>query len=218
MPLSAAIDIYCERTAAGLWEEPLNLVSNGAFLVAAALLAIRVRQARAETSRTATLFALHLAVIGIGSALFHSFATGWAQIADVVPIGLFMAFYLGYALRGRLRLSWTATGLGYFAFFAASALFSALPAAWFNGSQSYLACVPALFLFSALARRFPETARRWRLAALGLTLSLLFRSIDMAICPSIPIGTHFLWHLLNGAVLYVLATDALDPLREGSAH
>ena len=25
------IDVYCERTAPGFWDEPLNAVSNGAF-------------------------------------------------------------------------------------------------------------------------------------------------------------------------------------------
>ena len=39
-------------------------------------------------------------------------------------------------------------------------------------------------------------------------LSLLFRSIDLAVRPYISVGTHFLWHILNGLVLY-LAMRAL---------
>jgi hypothetical protein len=34
--------------------------------------------------------------------------------------------------------------------------------------------------------------------------------LDMSICNSLPIGTHFLWHLLNAYVLYRLLT-ALMP-------
>jgi hypothetical protein len=33
--------------------------------------------------------------------------------------------------------------------------------------------------------------------------SLTFRSIDDAICSHVAIGTHFLWHILNGVVLYL---------------
>jgi hypothetical protein len=35
-------------------------------------------------------------------------------------------------------------------------------------------------------------------------LSLTFRSIDMALCDTLPHGTHFLWHLINGGVLFLL--------------
>ena len=34
-----------------------------------------------------------------------------------------------------------------------------------------------------------------------LALSLAFRTIDAAVCPRLPVGTHFLWHLLNAAML-----------------
>ena len=36
-----AVDHYCERIGAGLWSEPLNAVSNGAFLIAAAAAFVR---------------------------------------------------------------------------------------------------------------------------------------------------------------------------------
>jgi hypothetical protein len=35
------------------------------------------------------------------------------------------------------------------------------------------------------------------------SLSLVARSVDAAICPVFPLGTHFAWHLLNGLVLYL---------------
>jgi hypothetical protein len=40
-------------------------------------------------------------------------------------------------------------------------------------------------------------------------VSLVFRSIDQAVCASFPLGTHFLWHCLNGLVLYLLLRAAL---------
>ncbi len=34
--------------------------------------------------------------------------------------------------------------------------------------------------------------------------ALLFRSIDQQVCDAFPPGTHFLWHLFNGGMLYCL--------------
>jgi len=40
-------------------------------------------------------------------------------------------------------------------------------------------------------------------AAAGFCLALVFRTIDLWVCPCWPLGTHFLWHLLNGSVVYL---------------
>ena len=34
-----------------------------------------------------------------------------------------------------------------------------------------------------------------------LAVSLGFRTVDEAVCGAVPIGTHFLWHLLNAVLL-----------------
>lgn len=50
-----------------------------------------------------------------------------------------------------------------------------------------------------------------RILAAGCTLivSLVCRNIDMAVCPAFPLGAHFLWHILNAVVLYLLLRAAL---------
>jgi hypothetical protein len=50
-------------------------------------------------------------------------------------------------------------------------------------------------------RRRADTGRGLIFGAALLTLSLTARSLDMALCDSIPVGTHFLWHLLNALML-----------------
>ena len=41
-------------------------------------------------------------------------------------------------------------------------------------------------------------------------LALFFRSVDMWLCPVIPGGTHFLWHLTNCLVFwFVINTFAI---------
>ena len=53
-----------------------------------------------------------------------------------------------------------------------------------------------------LRRRVPEAARGLGIGAGMLALSLLFRTIDAGVCAAFPLGTHFLWHLLNAAMLW----------------
>jgi hypothetical protein len=63
-----------------------------------------------------------------------------------------------------------------------------------------------LGLFHARERR---VARFTLLAAAGVYLAaLFFRTIDNEVCPVLPIGTHFLWHILIGLVTYL----AMRPL------
>jgi hypothetical protein len=43
-------------------------------------------------------------------------------------------------------------------------------------------------------------------AGIGLfLLALALRTADPLVCEAFPLGTHFAWHLLNGAVLYILS-------------
>ena len=36
-------------------------------------------------------------------------------------------------------------------------------------------------------------------------LSLALRTLDRDVCDYVPVGTHFLWHLLTGLVLYLVS-------------
>jgi hypothetical protein len=48
------------------------------------------------------------------------------------------------------------------------------------------------------------------LAAILFVISLAFRTMDQAVCPGFPLGTHFIWHLLNATVLLVLLEAAIS--------
>ena len=52
-----------------------------------------------------------------------------------------------------------------------------------------------------MAFRDAVVARGLAIGAGLLLLSLTLRTIDKAVCPGLPIGTHFLWHVLNGILL-----------------
>ena len=73
---SAYIDGYCERVAQGFWGEPLNAVTNLAFIIAAV---ISWRSIRGHNMPYLYVLSIILFLIGVGSFLFHTFATSWAR-------------------------------------------------------------------------------------------------------------------------------------------
>jgi len=197
------IDIYCERLEPGLWAEPLNAVTNAAFFIAAICALMLARKRNALGADSGILIAL-IIVIGTGSTLFHTLATGWAQLSDVLPILLYQITFIILYAHNVMKLGTVKTALVLGAFFATIYGFQQLPQSWLNGSLGY---APALlFVLGLGVWHFKKAAvERFGLLAAGLTfiVSLSFRSIDMQICDMLPIGTHFLWHTLNGCVLYL---------------
>lgn len=197
------MDGYCERTGPAFWAEPVNALSNAAFLVAA-LAAWRLATSRGD--RAGQALALILAAIGIGSFLFHTVAQVWAMLADVVPIQIFILAYLGVATVRFFRARWWAGALAVAAFIPASSAGTGVIEATvgrLNGSAGY-APVPILIAAYALAlrRRAPKAASGLAIGAGLLAVSLTFRTVDDAVCEVWPLGTHFLWHVLNATMLW----------------
>src|SRR3954470_17161172 len=95
---SDPVDLYCERLDASFWAEPLNAASNAAFLIAAGAAFLRWRRAGAS-DLPALLLILVVAVVGIGSFLFHTLANRWSELADVLPIAVFIYGYFFLAMR-----------------------------------------------------------------------------------------------------------------------
>jgi hypothetical protein len=66
-----------------------------------------------------------------------------------------------------------------------------------------------------LRKRSPVTSQRLIVAGAVFAASYFFRSIDRSICDAVPFGTHFLWHVLNATVLYLLVRTAILARKEG---
>lgn len=192
------IDAYCERIDPGFWSEPINALTNLAFLAAALWVWPRVAGLPLARALAAILFA-----IGMGSFLFHTFATPWAALMDVVPIGAFILLYLFAVHRDVIGLGfWPALGAtALFIPFAAITvpLLGMLP---FFGISAFYWTVPILLVIYALAlHRTPQITRGFLTGAGLLALSISARSVDETLCNFIPFGTHFLWHVFNAVML-----------------
>jgi hypothetical protein len=229
-----------------LLAEPLNVLSNLAFLAAAIVAARQLRathslcatsNSRSESKRAVDatcavvwIMILLVALIGIGSLLFHVAAMRWARLADIIPITAFMLVYLAFALRVLLGQSWALVGIGVAAFVLALAAASnlcppddpSIPGC-LNGTMAY---APALLAMAGVG-----AVLRWRghpdagalLAAAGVFLvSMSMRSADVDLCEATRIaghaaGLHALWHALNAAALYLLLRVAIGEVQRRTA-
>ncbi len=205
MDWTTQIDGYCERLTPAFWAEPVNALTNLAFLLAAAVAwhhARRIGQLRPAIAALCLL----LACIGLGSFAFHSFATRWAALADVLPIQLFslVALVTGLhrftgAVPGRTGLL---TGLTLAALVAATWALAQIAPPQLRGAVGYAPAWLALWGFAVLtAVQGSPLARAMATAALVFTVSLTARTLDAPLCDVLPMGTHWLWHLLNAVTL-----------------
>src|ERR1700719_1867743 len=84
MPWSTPVDLYCERADPSFWAEPVNALTNAAFLVAALLAFLEWHRGTRRDMAQLALIGV-VALVGLGSFLFHAIATRGAALFDVIP-------------------------------------------------------------------------------------------------------------------------------------
>ena len=84
-----AVMQYCERIGAGSRAEPVNALTNLAFLVAALAIAYGLHHASRPLRKTWDLWLLAslVAAVGVGSFLWQTLATAWSQLAGGFSAG-----------------------------------------------------------------------------------------------------------------------------------
>ncbi len=198
------LDLYCERTSAGLLAEPLNTLSNLSFFLAA-WLAWRKASVRRLAGGIRILVAL-LVAIGLGSSAFHVFASEETHILDLVPILAFELFFLWYYARHAVRISPVIAAILIVALLAVS-LYAEHYSRPLNGSLLYVPSLAALIAMAVHESRSGTFNLAY--ASALLIVSLFLRTIDLSVCERLPVGTHFIWHVLNAAVLYLCVRSAM---------
>lgn len=203
------VDIYCERLGPEFWAEPINAISNLAFIIAA-LIGVREAQRRGcFTGWIAVLCGLAFC-IGVGSFLFHTFAQRWAGLADVIPILLFILTYLFAAAHYLFGLRWAvaipsaivAFGI---ALLARKGVLLLASKEQLNGTEGYAPALALLLGSAILLAVMGKPAAKWIGAASAVFIaSMGARIADVHVCSAFPVGTHFLWHSLNGLMIGIL--------------
>ena len=212
---STPIDLYCERLAPSFWAEPVNAVTNVAFLVAA-WAAFRLWRRNGHGDRAILALILVAVAVGLGSFAFHTLATRGAMLLDVGPIGIFIYGYVLLALRRFLALSWP-LALGVLAGFIALSLALAVgvPRTVLDGSAGYFPALAVLFAIG-WPRRDRVQGRALLVAGVLFAASIALRIGDLPLCGAFPLGTHFLWHILNAAVIYAVLYGAIGERQESA--
>jgi Ceramidase len=231
MEKGVLLHIYglCERESDSLLAEPMNVLTNLAFIVTATFL---WRECRANHDlRGYKIYDIKILIaliflIGICSSLFHIYPTPTTELIDTIVIAIFIICFLISVLIRIVKCKIMET----FVCFMAYAGFTHILVTQFpnglNGSIAYLSTMSTLIfiaLYLNLKRR--ATARAFMLAAIIGVISLFFRSIDNAVCDKIPVGTHFLWHTLNALLIYIVMMQLIRNvnrrarmLREANLH
>ena len=199
MDLFKSIDIYCERLDIGIWAEPINAVTNVAFILASIFMWLRCKNMVEGRVLSFLLFS-----IGCGSFVHHTFAQTWAAILDVTAILIFILTYIFIANRSFLAWSKMVSLIGVILFFPYQLLLANILSniQFFGSSVQYIPVAILIFIYSGLLRKTePNLSRGLLIGAVILCLSIVFRIIDEPLCSVLSVGTHFVWHILNAIML-----------------
>ena len=199
MDLSKPIDIYCERLDIGIWAEPINAITNFAFILAAIFMWLRCKNLV-----EGRILSFLLCSIGCGSFLFHTFAQTWAAILDVTAILIFILTYIFVANLRFLAYSKMVSLIGVILFFPYQLLLTSILSniQFFGLSVQYIPVAILIFIYSGLLRKSePNLSCGLFIGASILCLSIIFRTIDEPFCSTLSVGTHFVWHILNAIML-----------------
>jgi hypothetical protein len=198
----------CERSGMGIWDEPLNVISSVAFMLVA--VSIYRHYHRHEDLQEKWIWDVHALtfltfMIGVNSIIFHMIPNPTTELLDTVTIVLFIMLYFWSVLFRIGRTSFFSALICFVAFVGFShILVHQFPRAM-NDSIGYLSSMIALIMIAVhLHLRARPSSSHFMLAALIGVISLFCRVIDREICDEISIGSHFMWHILNAMLLYIL--------------
>ena len=196
------MDAYCERVGMGLFAEPLNAVSNVSFLLAAWAAWVLATRTGTLSAGVRVLIAL-AASVGIGSILWHTYPTMLTLLLDIIPILIFIVWFIWLYTRDIVGMRTQFAAASTAAFLLATFLVIPLSGV-LHGALVYTPGLIVTLVLGVFHAREQRAARFTLLAAAGVYMAaLFFRTIDNEVCPVLPIGTHFLWHILIGLVTYL---------------
>ncbi len=197
------VDFFCERTRAGFFDEPLNLISNLPLIWVAFVIQRNIKEAKI-TDKTISFLRILVYVIILGSFAFHSTAMQWGRFLDLVPIALFYLIHAYVVARRILRLSRWSIFLQVLTFCLVAVLYRRYIEPDGNLLYPPFSGAIALSVIHAVLCFRKGVPCAYMIAVLGLLacLGFLLMKLDIALCDLIPIGLHWLWHIVAAVILY----------------
>lgn len=202
--LGIPLPILCERgNNLELFAEPLNTISNIAFIFATYGIYRLLTKNSIHQVEYKVLLTLIL-LIGFGSFLWHATGNLFALILDVVPTVLsfvtityiFLKNLTGNKLLALLLSVLLFPTRFFISSFAPTDIISSLIRNSINFTTFFLIILLALKKYGKIA-----------FEGLGVLtvylIAIIMRIIDLQVCLAFPLGTHFLWHILNALAVYL---------------
>ena len=194
--------IYCEtalNTLGSFPAEPVNALSSFApviFGVLALIFLIRNQ----HTSKIAYTLAVLTVLTGLGSVAWHALRTPLTLFLDWLPGAIYLliiVFFWAYHAGGRY--------LGLFLLIALSGLVFLVPFPIIREYRLFIitgmmVIAAGLLVGTWIRKRRAFSSAAWMMGAAAIAVSL--RTIDLSVCDTIPIGTHFFWHIFLGLAAY----------------
>ena len=198
--------IYAETDLSAFIVEPWNAVSSLAIMLPAAYWAFKLKWKFSSYPFLYFLIPL-LFLGGTGSMLYHGFRSSqlllWMDVLPTAIVTLAVGIYFWHLTLPR---KWQVVSV-----VAPIAFFRIFTYTYFSGQfainlsyviSGFLIFFPIIFY---LIRHQYRHFKPILFSVLFLSLSLLFRRIDNSATALLPMGSHFLWHILSGFGAYYLA-------------
>lgn len=197
---SLATAPYCERLNSSIGFEPLNVVANIAIL-AAAYFSLKLLKQNKVYKGDLKLLPLLISFVGIASTVYHAFPNILTGTADGVSVMAVMAYslYLGLKRVTNNKISLILPVL----FFLLLSSAQLLPA-YGRFAVNSLGLVAALSFYFWIRKRVGNVASRLIPVIILFGLAVFIHELDLVLCPYLPSGLHFVWHLIVGYAAYLL--------------
>jgi len=200
--------VYCEQTLQSGFFEPINTITNSAFIIAGFFMIFQLKKTGIIDFKGWFLSSI-LIIIGLGSLAWHLYRNNATLWADSLPIAIFVLTYLFFYLKFTTKKSWHRILL-FISFFIYTPVLSIFLdifeiGIFDNGGASYFSAITYLLLVQIYNYYNERDVIKKSLIIIGLfLLSLFFRQIDLYVCEYTGFGTHFIWHILNALTLYLM--------------
>lgn len=194
---------YCEKVANSIFIEPVNALTNLAFLIST-ILTYKMLKAKNIKNSIYYFFPWIIFLIGFGSTSWHLYRSPVTLLFDAIPIYIFLG--LSFFLLLRKLVKNTNLTFGAIGLFILLQIFLTINFPYiFNGSIRHI--INAIILLALVFwtyKKVGKVALQLVFVFLIYIVGIIFRTIDLQICPIFNVGTHFLWHLLVAWGAYLI--------------
>lgn len=226
--MHVTLPIYCEtahpmRFGGFVIAEPVNFLTN-IFILLAALAAVRLLRRRRFSTPGQWLLVVLLFMTAFGSFAWHGIRTpltlaldSWSGLAFLISlVGVWAGVLYGrwIGILAAVGFVLLAGGSFFAGFHVAALLGGALARRLVFVPFFLLVTLFAMVLIRATAARNADAARSGLYVLLCGLAAAVGRTTDLFVCPWLPVGSHFIWHIFLSAAAYlafVLLSTLVQP-------